>query len=295
MRLNVGHRHDIDDTPRGPTRGLGVKVGFDHAVIFVVDLRRASEDFTALGFHVVPGGVHAGGLTHNALVPFPDGTYLELLAPTARWKLVALRLLGATLGRIVRPQPFVRRSLRRMLAGEGLVDFALACSPLAGILDVAKEIGGLDGPIPGARVRPSGERISWNMALPRAPALPFLIEDVTARSLRSPTNIVHPNGASGVQIVGVATASFSRTVARYQTVLGREPFDAVAPIPRSRSVEFRLDNAAIRLVAPTGADHPLRQQLARGEGIYSVVLRAGQAAHLDPARAHGAHITLAKT
>lgn len=284
----------VDDTLRGPERGLGVRFAFDHAVIFVADLRRASDDFAALGFEVVPGGVHAGGLTHNALVPFSDGTYLELLAPTARWKLVALRLLGATLGRIVRPQPFVRRWIRRMRTGEGLVDFALACSPLSGILDVAREIGGIDGPIPGARILPSGDRISWNMALPRAPALPFLIEDVTARSLRSPTNIVHPNGASGVQIVGVVTASFSNTVARYQAVLGREPFDSVAPIPRSRSSEFRLDTATIRLVAPTGADHPLRRQLARGEGIYSVVLRGDRAVHLSPARAHGAQITLAK-
>jgi ketol-acid reductoisomerase len=55
-----------------------------------------------------------------------------------------------------------------------------------------------------------------------------------------------------------------------------------------------VDNAAIRLVAPTGPDHVLKKQLARGEGIYSLVLRADRAVNLDPVRAHGAQITLAK-
>lgn len=271
-----------------------MRISFDHAVIYVADLRQASEDFGALGFHVVPGGVHSGGLTHNALIPFSDGTYVELLAPTARWRLQALRLLGTTLSRLLGLQPFLRRPIRRARAGEGFVDFALACSPLPGILEVAKAIGGIDGPMSGGRIRPDGERISWNLALPRSPVLPFLIEDITPRQLRVPSNITHPNGASGVQIVGVVTSSFTATVARYQTLLGRESFDAVAPIPRSRATEFRVDNAAIRLVAPTGPDHILHRQLARGEGIYSLVLRADRAMNLDPVRAHGAQITLAK-
>lgn len=271
-----------------------MRISFDHAVIYVMDLRRASEDFSALGFHVVPGGVHAGGLTHNALIPFPDGTYVELLAPMARWKLAALRLLGAGLSRILGLQPFPQRAIRRARAGEGFVDFALACSPLRGILEVAKAVGGIDGPMPGGRIRPDGERISWTLALPRSPALPFLIEDITPRHLRVPGNITHPNGACGVQIVGVVTPSFTNTVARYQALLGRESFDTVAPIPRSRATEFRVDNAAIRLVAPTGPGHILHKQLARGAGIYSLVLRADRAVNLDPVRAHGAQITLAK-
>jgi hypothetical protein len=272
-----------------------VRISFDHAVIFVADLRRASEDFTGLGFQVVPGGVHTGGLTHNALVPFADGTYVELLAPTARWKMAVLRLLGPRLDRIVGAQPFLHRSLRRAHTGEGFVDFALAYSPLQDVLGVGKALGGIDGPVPSGRIRPDGERISWTMALPRTPGLPFLIEDITPRHLRVPPNIVHPNGASGVQLVGVVTASFAGTVARYQALLGREPFDAVAPIPRSRAAEFRLDNAAIRVVAPMGGDHLLHRQLARGAGIYSLVLRADQAGNLDPVRAHGAQITLART
>ena len=63
--------------------------GIDHIVILVADLDRAQAEYAAAGFTVVPGGEHAGGLTHNALVAFADGTYLELLAfrrPLASWR-----------------------------------------------------------------------------------------------------------------------------------------------------------------------------------------------------------------
>ena len=52
----------------------------DHLVILVRDLELASTDYESLGFAVTPGGEHADGLTRNALVPFQDGTYLELVS-----------------------------------------------------------------------------------------------------------------------------------------------------------------------------------------------------------------------
>ena len=276
---------------------MTLRINFDHAVIFVTDLGRAASDYATLGFQVVPGGVHVGGLTHNALIPFADGTYLELLAPTTRWKLTVLRLLGTTRlgGGFTRRMPILRRTIRRIRSGEGLADFALGCSPLLEILKVADITGGMEGPIPGGRVRPDGQQIAWQLAVPKVPALPFLIEDLTPRGLRVPGDVSHPNGVTGVQMVSVATAAFNRTIARYQALLGREPFETVAPIPRSLAAEFRLDNAVIRLLAPTGKDHPLQTYLSRGEGIYNLVLRAVRAANLDPVRAHGAQITLARS
>ena len=52
----------------------------DHLVILVRDLESAIADYTALGFTVQRGGTHADGATHNALVGFADGSYLELIA-----------------------------------------------------------------------------------------------------------------------------------------------------------------------------------------------------------------------
>ena len=64
--------------------------GIDHVVILVKNLDQAVADYTQLGFNVVPGGEHTDGATHNALVAFADGSYLELIAfkreaPEHRW------------------------------------------------------------------------------------------------------------------------------------------------------------------------------------------------------------------
>ncbi|HML24322.1 MAG TPA: VOC family protein, partial [Aggregatilinea sp.] len=80
----------------------------DHAVIAVHDLDTAANDYRALGFTVKRGGVHANRATHNALIVFGDGTYLELLAATGDAPLPGVIDFGALLG-----------------AGEGLRGFAL--------------------------------------------------------------------------------------------------------------------------------------------------------------------------
>ncbi len=55
-------------------------IWLDHLVILVRDLARAAPDYERLGFAVTPGGEHADGLTRNALIPFDDGSYIELVS-----------------------------------------------------------------------------------------------------------------------------------------------------------------------------------------------------------------------
>ena len=47
-------------------------------VVVVSDLEEAIENFSSLGFLVERGGVN--GPTHNALIFFRDGTYIELIS-----------------------------------------------------------------------------------------------------------------------------------------------------------------------------------------------------------------------
>ncbi len=68
-------------------------VRFDHALIFV----RTSGGHPRLhsfGFRVASGGAHDGDPTTNALVPFADGSYLELIAFRRRRTLALLRMLA---------------------------------------------------------------------------------------------------------------------------------------------------------------------------------------------------------
>ena len=54
-------------------------LGIDHLVIVVKDLQQAANDYQQLGFTVVPGGKHPVG-SHNVLISFADGSYLEVIA-----------------------------------------------------------------------------------------------------------------------------------------------------------------------------------------------------------------------
>src|SRR5881628_1559879 len=63
-----------------PTIG-GMRAYFlDHVVVAVRDLPRAVEDWRALGLDAPDGGSHPKRGTRNALVRFPDGSFLELIA-----------------------------------------------------------------------------------------------------------------------------------------------------------------------------------------------------------------------
>ena len=158
----------------------------DHVVYVVLDLAAASEDWRRRGFTVTPGGEHAGGLTHNALVGFEDGSYVEL---------IAFHDVAAAKGKHSW-QPVAER-------GGGWADFALLSN------DLLKDAHGLGEllvrpPEDGGRTRPDGLAIAWRVARLTSP-LPFLIEDLTARDLRVPHGDAakHANGTKGIAMIEV--------------------------------------------------------------------------------------------
>ncbi len=138
----------------------------DHVVIVVHDLDKASADFAAMGFTVVRGGEHTGGVTHNALVAFEDGSYLELVA-----------FLDAPPD----GHPFYRKH-----GEEGLVTFALLPDDIIGDVAAAERRGlNLDGPRRGGRTRPDGVKIEWETAWPRTRDLPFFCAECDGQGLES--------------------------------------------------------------------------------------------------------------
>lgn len=177
--------------------------GFDHVVLVVLDLAAAVADHRERGFTVTPGGEHAGGLTHNALVGFEDGTYLELLAfhdlaaaGQHSWAPVANR-------------------------GGGWADFALRSDDLR--QDVAA-LGDLVArpPEDGGRTRPDGIRVAWRVARLEKP-LPFVIEDLTARELRVPGGDAakHANGTTGLAGIVIGATDPARVTERYAVLRER--------------------------------------------------------------------------
>lgn len=245
---------------------------FDHAVIVVADLDAAMEDYADLGFTVAPGGEHPVRESRNALVVFGDGAYLELIAfrkpdPDFRWWQVLDR------------------------DGEGLVDIALLPEDIeADIVRANAQNLELTGPLAGSRHRPDGERLTWKMARPSRPDLPFLCADVTARALRVPEGEVrrHANGAVGVAEIGIAVRDPQDSARRWEALLGK---------PARKDDASRIltvGSTTVRLFGPTAGPDVARAIDQRGEGPITLELSstAPDEAVLDRRKTHGVAIAL---
>jgi hypothetical protein len=136
-------------------------------------------------------------VTHNALITFADGSYLEL---------VAFRDLNRAL---------THRWWKVAADGGGLADFALLSDDLAADSAALAELVKTP-PKDGGRFRPDGIELKWRTAVLKAP-LPFVIEDITARDLRVPGGAAsqHANGAIGIASVAVGAIDIGDVEWRY--------------------------------------------------------------------------------
>jgi catechol 2,3-dioxygenase-like lactoylglutathione lyase family enzyme len=221
----------------------------DHVVILVKDLSAAIEEYSGLGFTVLLGGEHQGGLSHNALIPFVDGTYLELIAfksPGAGGAQQAHTDSGMLSGLWGRFQH--RRAL-----GQGLVDFAFSSASVAD--DIQRcSLRGLDltGPTAGGRVRPDGRELSWLTALPPSFDLPFLIQDQTPRGLRVPSGTAadHLNGAKGIIKITIAVNDLSTSRQRYDALTGAASIaGSFQKASETSNADYHIENAIVTLLA----------------------------------------------
>jgi glyoxalase-like protein len=175
----------------------------DHVVLVARDLNSAIADHRRRGFTVTPGGEHADGVTHNALITFADGSYLEI---------VAFRDLARAV---------THRWWKVAADGGGLADFALLSDDLAADSAALAELVKIP-PKDGGRIRPDGVELKWRTAVLKAP-LPFVIEDITARELRVPGGAAaeHANGATGIASVVVGAVDIGDAEWRYAALRER--------------------------------------------------------------------------
>jgi glyoxalase-like protein len=239
----------------------------DHLVVLVRDLDRATRDYEDLGFAVTPGGEHADGLTHNALIPFHDGSYLEL---------VAFLDPDDPRDNVWGWRPFLSSS-------GGLIDYCVASDDLGAEAHRLEDLGFVvDGPAEGGRRAPDGVEIRWRVARIRQDGriLPFLIEDLTPRSSRVPSGppADHPNGATGISRLEIA-APDAEGAARSLAVLIGAP-------------DLRLGACTLSPVAPK--EEMRRRIAAAGPGPLSVGLAAdAPGGELDRRLSHGVVIRVA--
>lgn len=227
---------------------------FDHVIIAVRDLDVAARDYRDLGFNVIYGGEHADGATHNALICFRDGTYIELIAPTGR----------DPLG----DGPNFTHLLRK---DEGFVGYALCANNLSKTAQEIRERGISVGDVlTGERRRKDGIQVRWKMAhTPDNCAVSLLIEDETPRSLRVPGDdrtITHPNGAQGIKTLMYLADDVEK--ARKQLI------DFVGELPDDTALGATFDIGGVMInISQPATDVTRDYHAQRGNSIWRLVLR----------------------
>src|SRR5215470_5580552 len=161
--------------------------GIDHLVIVVRDLEQTVKDYERLGFTVVPGGKHPVG-SYNALIPFADGSYIEIIAFYS--------------------EALDHRWWNPLQQGERLVDYCMQTDDLRTDTQKLRAAGvDINDPVPWSRTRPDGYELEWILSIATGAhrgVAPFLIEDLTPREERVPQQFQHRNGANGIGTLTVA-------------------------------------------------------------------------------------------
>jgi catechol 2,3-dioxygenase-like lactoylglutathione lyase family enzyme len=238
----------------------------DHVMICVPDLEQGIDTYTRIGFHIYPGGAHAGRATHNAIA-FHQEDYLELLSLRDRTAAMA-------------PGSSDARLAEFLARGGGFRYVAVQSDDLAA--DVAAMRGrGADvsNVTEGARRTPSGLELRWKAASlgPRNPLPVFFVQHLTPLAERRRQVVRagdHPNGALRLDRVYIAVPDLTGVVESYGRVLGM-------PVPKiQRGAVIRADMAVFDL-GPTGLTvaqpaeaGPAAEALSRrGPGPFQVLYR----------------------
>ncbi len=271
---------------------MSSQLRFDHILISVTDLEKASDDFAAVGFTVFPGGTHVHGLTHNALIVFADGSYIELIAPTDPALLATedAEELASTLARFV--------------TGDGFVGYALHSEQIEEDVAAMRARGlKIGDPVANGRLRLDGERLEWRSAQIDGVQAPFIITDVTPRVLRVQNDahlIRHANGVTGFAEVITLVDRLDEGTRLYRQMLGAKEVDAdsqqFTQIEGAESATFALATGWVTVVAPTEPGNQIAEYQAKSGNVpLRLSLHTSdptQTGRLDQALCHGAWIEL---
>ena len=188
------------------------EIKIDHVATAVTDLKSMQPRFEAVtGIAMEYGGKHSNHASEMALVSFPDGSYMEMIAiqPEADPKAVEAHEWSQFLKGNAGPTAWAL-SVRNLKEERARLQ-------AAGIR-VSDEV-------PNGRARPDGLRLSWATVEmgsgPRGAFLPFLIQDFSRREDR-----IYPGGKpttdkyTGVAKVVLAVKDLNAAIAQYRKTWG---------------------------------------------------------------------------
>ena len=242
----------------------------DHVTVAGRDLKTMMDHLAAIGISCEYGGPHSNHATEMALTSFPDGSYLELIAPPPNANAKALATHVWT---------------RYMQNNAGPCAWAIQSADLAGEGKRLQRTGErMSLPERSGRERPDGQRLEWETAQigeePRGTFFPFAIRDLTPRQDRAflhgkPTT----EDFTGVARVVIAVRDLRASVQRYEKVYVLSPL--VEQVDTSFGAHLALfTGTPVVLATPLQANSWLTARLEQwGEGPCGFILRAQKAQH----------------
>jgi len=193
------------------TSKTAMKLKVDHAGVCGYQLESLQAVFTDVGLKAEYGGAHATGGTHNALLGFDDGSYIELIA-------------------LQHPESASGEDAQQWTALKP--DVARACFWATDEPDIQASVASLRqagleiaDPKAGSRKKPDGSVLAWQTAAVDegngGNILPFLIQDKTPRSARiQPSTSVKGSDLRGIEVVVLGVKDLDASVALYRRAYG---------------------------------------------------------------------------
>ncbi|KAG8217091.1 hypothetical protein J3R82DRAFT_5118 [Butyriboletus roseoflavus] len=248
---------------------------------------QVSQQFRDLGFNVIAGGTHAGGLSANALVILSDGAYLELISfthPASHYP------PGSPDRQRRDTDPWAHKD-------PGWIDFAFLGSSTTSIARLINARAERDGSgvrytpeTHGGRTRRDGRVLRWVISATEDDRLrgflPFFCGDVTPREWRvpvePPSNAVHPSGVQGIAYVRLLAEqeSLADVSAQLTSVVGEPPRSNTMRSDYAWTLEVPSGTSSAqrpRLILSAPKNDEERGHLAtNGSGIFEVGFSVGQ-------------------
>lgn len=216
--------HSNDESERVPNRSRLGEFLLDHAVIAGRDLDILSDMFADLGMAPEYGGAHAHDVTHNAVIGFDDGSYIELIST-------------------VEPEVVPSKRAAFIKGNAGPCGWAVETDDVE---TTAETIAARNIPVELSdrheRDTPDGKTAAWRLAYlgggEPGSALPFVIEDYSPRTHRiTPSPSVTGTELTGVELIIVGVDDLESSVGLYRRV-----FDLRVP-ERQTDTSFGADVA----------------------------------------------------
>lgn len=243
-------------------------------------VHEVSAQFQQLGFKVIQGGTHTGGLTANALVILSDSVYLELISFTH----------PASYYPLDSPERIAREAHLWASKPCGWIDYCFlgsdSLAPGECVSDVINTRAQQRLYAPeetGGRIRPDGQVVKWVLSRLTEEyshargTLPFFCGDVTPRDLRvppDPADSIHPSTAYGIAQIRVIVnqQNFDETVRDLTAVVATAPSST-----SSGNVAWKIETGnhnhpSLVLSIPTN-DEEERFMTNHKMGIYEVAIR----------------------